>query len=250
MSGDYELRGNVSESGAPRYVAYISYEHRDSKVARWLHRAIEGYRVPHKRLASAQSQLRSRLRPVFIDRDELSSSPDLGETLRKALDESDFLIVVCTPLAAASRWVNQEIQIFKDQGKAGKILCLVAAGEPFAARRGFAPALECFPPALLDTAVEGHLTAEPTADDLRRTYVPGGDSRHNAKLKIIAALLGVRFDDLRHRDHARQRRRLAAISLAGVVGSVVFAFLRPGCPRGTTRSGKATAAGRAAFADC
>jgi tetratricopeptide (TPR) repeat protein len=225
MSGGYELRGNVSESGAPRYVAYISYQHGDSKIARWLHRAIEGYRVPHRRLASAQPQLRSRLRPVFIDRDELSSSADLGETLRKALDDSDFLIVVCSPLAAASRWVNQEIQDFKDQGKAAKILCLVAAGEPFAARRGFAPSLECYPPALLGTAVEGQSTAEPTAEPLAADVRPEGDTRHNAKLKIIAALLGVRFDDLRHRDHVRQRTRLAAISLAGVVGSVAFASL-------------------------
>ncbi len=215
----------MTESAAQRYVAYISYQHADAKVARWLHRAIEGYRVPHKRLGSAQTQLRSRLRPVFIDRDELSSSPDLGETLRKALDESDFLIVVCSPLAAASRWVNQEIQVFKDQGKASKILCLVVAGEPLASQRGFSTSLECFPPALLGTAVEGQSTAEPTAEPLAADLRPGGDSRHNAKLKIIAALLGVRFDDLRHRDHARQRRRLAAIGLAGAVGCVVFASL-------------------------
>ena len=139
---------------ARRYLAYISYHHGDRKVARWLHRAIETYRVPHKHLAATSLAPRSRLRPVFLDREELSSSSNLAESLRKALDESDFLIVVCSPAAAASRWVNEEIKLFKEQGKADKILCLVVAGEPQAVRRGLAPELESFPPALFGTAVD------------------------------------------------------------------------------------------------
>ena len=209
---------------ARRYVAYISYHHGDRKVARWLHRAIETYRVPHKHLAATPVAPRSRLRPVFLDREELSSSSNLAESLREALDESDFLIVVCSPAAAASRWVNEEIKLFKEQGKADKILCLVVAGEPQAVRRGLAPELESFPPALFGTRVDGQLgaeTAEPLAADIRA----GGDSRYSAKLKIIAALLGVSFDALRHRDHARQRKRLAAFGLAAMVGCVVFAGL-------------------------
>ena len=121
-----------------RYVAYISYQHSDRAVARWLHRAIETYRIPHKRLGTSEFERRARLRPVFLDREELSSSPDLAESLRKALDDSEFLIVVCSPAAATSRWVNEEVEVFKKQGKAHRILCLTVAGEPFAARRGLA----------------------------------------------------------------------------------------------------------------
>ena len=204
-----------------RYVAYISYQHGDRTVARWLHRAIETYRIPHKRLGTPQFERRARLRPVFLDREELSSSADLSESLRKALEESEFLIVVCSPAAATSRWVNEEVEIFKKQGKAHRILCLTVAGEPFAARRGLAPDLECLPPALRtgEKGAESEAGTEPLAADLR------ADSRHNAKLKIVAALLGVSFADLRHRDHARQVRRLLILGTAAAVGCVVFAGL-------------------------
>jgi tetratricopeptide (TPR) repeat protein len=206
-----------------RYVAYISYHHGDRVAARWLHRAIETYRIPRRLLGAIAPDQRTRLRPVFLDREELSSSSNLTESLRKPLEQSDFLIVVCSPDAATSRWVNEEIKVFKELGKADKILCLIIAGEPLAVRHGFAPELECFPPALLGTAVEGQIdvapTAEPLAADLR------ADSRQAAKLKIVAALLGVGFAELRNRDHARQVKRLAVVGVASAIGCVIFATL-------------------------
>jgi hypothetical protein len=210
---------------ARRYVAYISYTTADRAAARWLHRAIETYRVPRKLLARMGPDAPARLKPVFLDREELSSSSDLAESLRNALIESDFLITVCSPGAAASRWVNEEIRVFRELGKADRILCLIVAGEPLAAKRGFASDLECFPPALLGAAVEGQIgtvsASEPLAADLR----VGGDSRQSARLKIIAALLGVSFDELRHRDQARERRRLAIVGVAATAGCVIFAGL-------------------------
>src|ERR1700688_677993 len=208
-----------------RYVAYVSYHHGDRAVARWLHRAIETYRVPPKLLGKTNLEQRARLAPVFLDREELSSSPNLAQSLRKALDESDFLIVVCSPEAAASRWVNEEVKVFKEQGKAERILCLIVAGEPLAAQRGLASEIECFPPALFATAVEGQLGVESTFEPLAADLRIGGDSRRSARLKIVAALLGVSFDDLRQRDHARQQRRLAAVGFAATVGCIVFAGL-------------------------
>ena len=208
-----------------RYSAYISYQHGDAEVARWLHRAIEGYRVPRSVLQHAQLEIPVRLKPVFLDREELSSSSSLADSLRKALEQSDFLIVICSPAARASVWVNEEIKVFREQGGADRTLCLIAAGEPLAASRGLAHELECFPPALFaQTAGDGGVvtrTTEPLAADIRA----GADSRYNAKLKIIAAMLGVSFDELRHRDHARQRRRLAVVGAASMIGCVVFAVL-------------------------
>ena len=78
---------------------------------------------------------------------------------------------------------------------------------------------------MFGTAVGGQLGAQAAAEPLAADLRVGGDSRHSAKLKIIAALLGVSFDDLRHRDHARQRKRLAAVGLAATAGCVVFAAL-------------------------
>jgi len=203
---------------ARRYVAYISYQHDDKAVARWLHHAIETYRIPRRSRATLGAHPRSRLRPVFLDREELAGSADLSQSLRDALGDSEYLIVVCSPSAAASRWVNREIEVFKTLGRTDHILCLTIDGEPLAAQRGLPPELECFPPALL-AAAEGAGSLEPLAADLRK------DGRHNAKLKIIAPLLGVSFADLRQRDHARQVRRLLMLGTAAAAGCVVFAAL-------------------------
>src|ERR1700733_891623 len=109
-----------------------------------------------KLLGKTNPEQRARLAPVFLDREELSTSPNLAESLRKALEESDFSIVVCSPEAAASRWVNEEVKVFKERGKAERILCLIVAGETLGAQRGLAPEIKCFPPpALLGTVVEG-----------------------------------------------------------------------------------------------
>ena len=111
--------------------------------------------------------------------------------------------MLCSPAAAASRWVNQEILEFKRLGRADRILALIVEGEPNAAD----PALECFPPALKYVGADGQLSedhAEPIAADFR----PQGDGKDNAKLKLIAGLLGVSFNDLRHRELIAARRRV------------------------------------------
>ena len=58
-----------------RYRAFISYSHKDARWARWLHRTLEGYQLP-RRLRGTTGEfgaLPDRLRPIFRDREELSS---------------------------------------------------------------------------------------------------------------------------------------------------------------------------------
>ena len=188
-----------------KYPVFISYSHRDERWARWLHKAIEGYRVPKPLVGrpGRNSPIPPKIFPVFRDRDELASSADLPSVLREALAQSSHLIVLCSPAAAGRRWVNEEIALFKRLGRADRILPLIVDGEPHAA----APEPECFPPALrfaVDAA--GRLTdqpAEPISADLR----PEADGKENAKLKLIAGVLGVPFNDLRQRELIAARRR-------------------------------------------
>lgn len=203
---------------AIRYACFISYSSRDRAVASWLLRALETYRLPrHLRLAGIDpTEWRRRLSPVFQDRAELTSSADLAESVRAALACSDTLIVICSPAAAASRWVNEEIRTFQALGKGHCIRCLVVDGEPLASRRpGLDPAHECFPEALIDGG------REPLAADLR----PAGDGRRNAKLKLIASLLGVSYDELRRRDATRRQHRLMALTVASLVGVAITSGL-------------------------
>ena len=85
-----------------RYRAFISYSHADQAWARWLIRRLETYRVPALLVGKpgAHGPIPARLGAFFRDRDELTASSDLGATIREALSESEFLIVVCSPAAA------------------------------------------------------------------------------------------------------------------------------------------------------
>jgi hypothetical protein len=192
-----------------RYAAFISYSHADHAVARWLHRGLETYRLP-KVLVGTESPFGAvprQLPSVFRDRDELPASGDLGAELRAALANSRFQIVICSPHAAASKWVNEEILDFKRVHGEYRTLALIAEGEPYAG-----DARECFPPALrLRLADDGSLSgnpAEPIAADIR----PGKDGRRLALLKLIAGITGIRLDALARRDAARRQRRLAMLA--------------------------------------
>lgn len=202
---------------ACRYSAFISYAHDDERWAKWLQSALERYRVP-KRLVgkpTAFGMLSRRLAPVFRDRSDLSAATDLGETITKALKASANLVVICSPAARASRWVNEEIAAFRRFGRGQRIFCVIVAGEPNTAKIAGREAEECFPPALRFPGGEGTagLETEPIAADAR----PGGDGKNNVKLKVLAALLDVGFDVLKQREQRRRIRRLtlvAALSLA------------------------------------
>ena len=104
-------------------------------------------------------------------------------------------------------------------------MCLVVEGEPRAADKGLPPDRECLPPALRFVVENGVVTDRPAPEPLAADLRAGADSRRDAKVKIIAGLLGTGLDDLRQRDHARRQRHLAAIVAASVVGCVAFAGL-------------------------
>ncbi len=205
-----------------RYRAFISYSHSDARVASWLHRSLEGYRVP-KRLRGSAGEfgpLPERLHPIFRDREELASAGDLGARVQEALADSDALLVVCSPDAARSRWVNEEILSFKRLGHSNRIYCLIVAGEPLSG-----DGRECFPPALrFEIEADGQLgqrPAEPIAADMR----PGKDGRNLARLKLIAGLLGTDLDKLRQREAQRRYRRMLAIVIASIVGMTLALVL-------------------------
>ena len=197
-----------------RYSAFISYNHRDARWAGWLHRALEQYRVP-KHLwgqPSPWGEIGARLPPVFRDREELASSADLAASVQAALAEAATLIVVCSPNSAQSKWVDQEVRAFIDSGRRDRVLCVIVDGEPHSGD----PATECLPPVLL--AGDG---PEPLAADARKH----GDGRDLAKLKLLAGILTVPFDDLRRREAHRRQRRLALIAGASLFGMVVTSGL-------------------------
>ncbi len=210
-----------------KYWAFISYSHRDTLWANWLHKSLESYRPPKQLVGTAtpRGMVPKRLTPVFRDREELPSATDLGALLNAALQQSGSQIVICSPQSAKSRWVNEEVLAFKRLGREDRIFCLIVGGEPNATDMPGREAEECFPPALrFKLGPDGELSnvpTEPIAADAR----PGKDGKSNAKLKLIAGLLGVGFDSLRRREQQRRNRRLFIFACSAMAGMVVTSGL-------------------------
>lgn len=198
-----------NENQKRRYWAFISYSHLDKDWADWLHNKLETYKVPAKLVGKPNrtGTVPKRLYPIFRDREELPTSANLGAIIENAISCSEYLIIICSPRAAASRWVNEEILSFKAMGKADRVLALIVDGEPNATGKPGMEDKECFPEALRfhvdESGALSDIPAEPVAGDAR----PVGDGKRNALLKLLAGVLGVDYAVLNDREHKRRLQR-------------------------------------------
>lgn len=200
-----------------RYKAFISYSHQDESWGRWVQRALEGYRVPRHMVGKKGEfgNVPSRLSPVFRDREDLSSAADLSGSIKQELEQSETLVVICSPAGAQSRWVNEEIRYFRSLGRGDRIHAVIVDGEPGATD----PLVNCFPSTLV-TDRDGN-TVEPLAADARKW----ADGKLLAKLKLISGILGIRLDDLRRRDLQRRHRLWMASSFGALAVAVITSVL-------------------------
>jgi tetratricopeptide (TPR) repeat protein len=209
------------------YRAFISYSHADQRWGRWLHRKLEGYRVPHKLVGrkTPEGRVPRRLTPIFRDLDDLPAGSNLTEEVLDALRTSRFLIVICSPAAAASRWVNQEILYFKRLHGEGRILAAIVDGEPGASERPGEEDQECFPQALrfrIDDA--GELTDTPV-EQVAADFRPGHDGRRYGRSKLAAGLLGVKLDDLVRRESQRRNARMTMVTSGSLAIALAMGLL-------------------------
>lgn len=212
-----------------KYRAFISYSHRDTPWARWLHNALERYRIDRDLVGreTPTGPVPKTLRPIFRDRDEFSAGHSLTEQSLAALDASQFLVVLCSPNAARSKYVNEEVRHFKANGGDSRVIPMIIEGEPGD------PQSDCFPPALrAKVGPEGLLTDEPE-EPLAADARSQGDGKEIAKQKVIAGLLGLGLDEIMRRaERARKRhlRYVAALATVFLVlavaaaGSAVYAY--------------------------
>ena len=151
----------------------------------------------------------------------MGASQILGAALEGALDDSENLIVICSPATARSEWVDTEVRHSKRRGDA-RVFAVIAEGEPNAND----PDRECFPPALkVKIGADGNPTEEPDeprAPDLRHE----GMQRVHAQL--AASLFDLPFDDLRRRDRQRALRSKLMAAAAGLVVAAVLGMMSYG----------------------
>lgn len=204
------------------YDAFISYSHSepDSLAAQKLHSMLEHYHIPGK---LQKISGKKKIRRVFRDREELPLSSDLGENIRQALENSEYLIVICSPRAVHSEWVQREIETFLETHEKDKILTLLVEGEP---KEAF-PEILCYDEEKIvgDNGEEKivRVQVEPMAADIRGSTKKEIEKKLKREfLRILAPMLSCTYDTLRQRHREFFLRRV--ISATGVVAVLSILF--------------------------
>ena len=194
------------------YHAFISYSRAsDGKLAPALHRALH---------VLARPWYRFRLIHVFRDQANLSANPALWGSIEVALADSDYFLLMASPEAAHSKWVQQEVRWWLANRPIGKLFIVLTDGE--AEWSDAANDFDWSRTSALPEALRGRFAQEPLWVDLR--WAKGREQlslRHSqfrdAVLDIGAPLLGKPKDELDGEDVRRYRgaRRLAEIGDRG-----------------------------------
>ena len=201
------------------YYAFISYSTADSKWAKWLQHQLSYYHIPSS-IKKSKIGIPNKIRPVFIYEYDLAGN-QLHSAIQKELESSKYLIVICSPSAAKSKYVNGEVETFIRMGRSEYIIPFVVDGEVNSADSK----QECFPPVLLDMLRSGDKNNE-----LRGINVKT-NGKHQALVDVVATMLGVRRDVLWDRYKMRmlkQRIAMCAIAaLAMLCGLFYWDYTRP-----------------------
>lgn len=214
-----------------RYDAFISYRHTelDSFVAKNLHRQLESFKLPGnvtRKLQKDTEGAKTRITRVFRDQEELPLVSNLADPIMEALEQSEFLIVICSPRLKESIWCKKEIETFIELHGREHILLVLVEGEP----------ADSFPEELLyrqveETAGDGSIIVkkvpvEPLAADVRGNSMAQVRKKIKTEsLRLLAPMFGCGYDDLRQRHRERKMRRIIAASLAGSAVCLSFGLV-------------------------
>lgn len=200
-----------------KYFAFISFQNADAREAVRLQHAIERYRLPA--VLCRDHSVPRRIKPLYCYLNDMHAGEELMQELKQRMEQSRYLLVVCSPHSARSVYVNSGIDYFVSLGRRDSIIPVIVDGVPYSND----PATECFPEAL-----RRHFPkhADPLQDhsilgiNLREAGIGSRRSAYSrAMLMVVARMLQLDYDGLLLRDRQRRRRRAIAASLltAGVM---------------------------------
>jgi WD40 repeat protein len=195
-----------------KYEAFISYSHEaDNAFAVELQRTLN-------RIARPSYKWWQWWPPcVFRDQTNLAAASDLAAEIEEALLASDSLVLLASPRAAGSRWVNREAATWCEQKPRGRLFIALTDGTLAwdDARRDFDRVrTNALPPALA-----GVFEAEPLWVDFTAVRAQDGHRRNptfvDGAATLAAAIRGTDKDTIIG-DDARQHRRTRQL-VAGAV---------------------------------
>jgi tetratricopeptide (TPR) repeat protein len=208
-----------------KYRAFLSYSHANTAIVRKVHERLENFRIDREIVGrpTPLGPVPPTLRPIFRDRDDFEAGSSLKDATLIALDEAAAFILLASPQAATSRYVNEEARLFKTRHPDRPLIPLIADGIPGD------PQKECFPPVLrFVVSPEGTITDRP-ADVLAADLREQGDGFDLAIAKVVARLIGLAPDEVYRRAERERRRRnrfrgtvAAAFVLVAIAGGAFF----------------------------
>lgn len=166
---------------------------------------------------------RPRALRVFRDTASLSANPGLWSSIETALASSAWLVLMASPEAARSPWVDREVAWWLENKSPQRLLVVLTEGEFFwgdDSGRGEDAS------AALSPALRGAFAEEPRWVDLRWLHDVDQVDQSNPRLRecvadVAAAVREVPKDVLVG-EHIRQHRRTMRLARGGVSGLVVL----------------------------
>ena len=213
-----------------KYDAFISYKHAplDNRVADAIQKGLERYVLPKKVKEATGKQ---KIERIFRDKAELPITSNLDDNISYALENADFLIVICSKSTKLSTWVPREIEYFLQFHPISHVLTVLAEGEPG----------EVIPEILLKRKVLlTDAQGEPILDGQgRQQYVekmmeplscdyrlPPAKAKKEELPRLAAAIAGCSYDELIMRARQYRMQRLAILgSAAAVLMTIAAAYL-------------------------
>ncbi|MGH8658800.1 MAG: TIR domain-containing protein [Gammaproteobacteria bacterium] len=199
------------KSRSYKYNAFISYHAADNKLAPAIQSALHGFARPWYRMRALR---------VFRDKTNLPANPGLWDAIERALERSEWFLLMASPRAACRPWVQREISWWLEHRSISHMLILLTEGAIVwdEEHRDFNWEQTTALPRIL----RGKFRGEPLYVDLRRLRKAEQLTlRHSefrsAVVDIAAPLHGRDKDELEGED-VRQWRRFLRVRRAVATG--------------------------------
>lgn len=200
------------------YNAFISYRHadKDIKVAKAIQSDLEHFHIPRK--IKKETGMKS-INRIFLDKDELGTASDLSTEIAHALENADYLIVICSTATKESKWVPREIEYFLRNHTRRQITTVLVDGEP----EDVIPDILKYEDRTFKNEYGQSYTVrvplEPLSCDYRMSH---SRAKKEELPRLASALLGCSYDELMNRRRQYKIRRLSLIFAVFMIAALAF----------------------------
>jgi WD40 repeat protein len=208
----------MSEEREMEYLhdAFISYSRKDKSFASLIEKALESY-APPKDIPIPQRRL-----DIIRDEEDFTGA-EYYTTLNKHLRTSRKLILICSPAARSSRYVDEEIKTFAVANGADNIIPILLEGVPNNEASLELVTEMAFPKALVENMemplTISYLNFKPGEDKINKGIYA------NSWFSVLADIYDISRSDIEQREKRRQARILKVrISVIVLVMISLLAF--------------------------